>query len=262
MRPLFRAAPLGVALALSLLAAGCNGDTGLVLKGSGTSKVQPRRVTYFKRIRAEGPARVVVTVGGAVSVEIEGDDNLVDRVVAMTYGGELKISTEGVIKPRLDLIVRISVPELESVVLSGSGGADVTGLRGGRAGITLEGSGNAEVHGAQVEELAVAVLGSGDMELADVQSGRMVVTIKGSGAVEAAGRVDELDVIVEGSGDAALGDLAATQVLVKVSGSGDATVNAIESLTARVTGSGNVAYVSEPKRLEREVTGSGTVAPR
>jgi hypothetical protein len=68
-------------------------------------------------------------------------------------------------------------------------------------------------------------------------------------------------VTVSGSGEYAGSDLATQQTEVEVSGSGNAKVNVTDSLTATVTGSGNVTYTGNPAQVQQDSSGSGDIVP-
>jgi Putative auto-transporter adhesin, head GIN domain len=46
---------------------------------------------------------------------------------------------------------------------------------------------------------------------------------------------------------------------VRVFAAGDADVHATEKLTASVTGSGDIRYAGSPKKVDRNVKGSGSI---
>ncbi|WP_278021592.1 GIN domain-containing protein [Flavobacterium ginsengisoli] len=57
-----------------------------------------------------------------------------------------------------------------------------------------------------------------------------------------------------------LADLKSKVVEANVSGSGNSKVACDESLTARVSGSGNIRYVGNPEKKDTKVSGSGTIS--
>jgi len=103
------------------------------------------------------------------------------------------------------------------------------------------------------------VAGSGIQQLGHFEQGNMNVTITGSGSASADGRIDKLAVMVAGSGDARLAGLSARQVTVTVAGSGDATIAPQDEARVTILGSGNVYLASRPRRIERNIMGSGRV---
>jgi hypothetical protein len=153
---------------------------------------------------------------------VRADDNLIGLLETESTGGTLVVrwkKTDQQPDPRVQPRVRVRVPVLERLSLTGSGDATVRGLTGGTFGVQLAGSGD--------------------------------VTLKG--------RVERLNVTVSGSGDVDAFGLDSVEARVTLSGSGDVRVKASERVDVASSGSGNVTYRGNPKQVERSTAGSGTV---
>ena len=83
----------------------------------------------------------------------------------------------------------------------------------------------------------------------------------GAGAVKTAGRVDSQVVDILGSGRYQAEGLESQEAKVDIKGSAEATVNVIERLDARITGSGSIEYIGNPT-ISQEVRGSGKLRRR
>ncbi|MGA2174812.1 MAG: head GIN domain-containing protein [Verrucomicrobiota bacterium] len=205
-------------LCLGLVTVGdCNPNA---IHGSGISKTESRAVGSFSKIDLTGSPDVEVAVGPATSVAVTADDNILPVIETTVEGDTLKIGSKQSYNTSHGVNVKITVPELNGVSVSGSGDIHVTGLK------------------------------AGDME----------ATVTGSGDVTLKGAADHLRAQITGSGDLQAGDLAAKDVRVNVTGSGDATVRATEQLEATVTGSGDVHYYGNPPQVRKNVTGSGDIS--
>ncbi len=196
----------------------CNSNA---VRGSGNAKTESRAVASFSKIDLTGAPDVEVTVGPATSVELTADDNLLPMIETTVSGETLKIGSKGSYSTSLGVKVKITVPSLDALAISGSGNVHVKGLK----------------------------------------TGEMEVKIAGSGNITLTGGVDRLRVHILGSGDVRATDLAAKDVQVSVTGSGDAAVRASEQLDARVTGSGSVRFAGNPPQVQKHVTGSGDIGP-
>jgi hypothetical protein len=192
------------------------------IHGSGVAKTETRSVASFSKIELSGSPDVEVAVGPAASVEVTADDNILPILETKVENDTLKIDSKGSYNTRLGVKVKITLPTLEGVSVSGSGAIHVTGLKAG--------------------ELEAGVTGSGDITLG--------------------GAVDRLRAQITGSGELQAGELGAKDVRITVTGSGDAAVRATEQLDASVTGSGDVRYSGNPPKVRKNVTGSGDIAPR
>jgi hypothetical protein len=74
-----------------------------------------------------------------------------------------------------------------------------------------------------------------------------------------AGEIDSQDVTVSGSGDYEAGELDSNGADVTVDGSGKAVVWVNQSLTANVSGSGNIEYFGTPDTVIENIDGSGEI---
>jgi len=86
------------------------------------------------------------------------------------------------------------------------------------------------------------------------------MAISGSGGIDVnGGSADNLAIAISGSGNISVNNLAAENVEVKISGSGNAKVYANKSLTATISGSGNIYYKGNAKNIASKTAGSGKI---
>lgn len=192
------------------------------IAGSGVEKKEARDVPAFEEIDLGGQAKVVVEVGAAAqTVEVSGDDNLVALVETKVKGKTLKIgwTAKRGADPKLPPVVKIGVPKLVAVEVSGAGSLEATGVVGPAF--------QADVSGA----------------------GRVVLV----------GATDALKASVSGAGNVDAAKLVAKRVEASVSGAGDVLVAPVDELKAGVSGAGSVRYVGAPAKLEKNVSGVGAV---
>jgi hypothetical protein len=187
--------------------------------GSGVAATETRHLPAFDGIELDGANDVVVHVGGAQSVVVRGDDNLVGRVTTRVSGDRLVIGTTGTFRTASPMRVDVRVPELTAASLSGAGN------------VTLRG----------------------------VEAPRLDVRLSGSGALRASGAVTRLDVELAGSGDVQLGRLVARDVSAGISGTGRIVVHARRRLDASVRGVGTIVYSGDPAHVKTSVSGVGAV---
>jgi hypothetical protein len=207
--------------------ANCNGcayeyNGGTVVKGSGHLVTEPRPVTGFSAIHVAGSGTVVVDRTGTENLTITADDNLLPLFTTEVKDGVLNL---GVAKDKSF-------------------------------------QGKAPVYRITVASLRdIEIAGAGDVTANDLAGDSLLVKIAGSGDVKLAGQMNTLTISVAGSGDVDAAALKAKGATISVAGSGDVTVNASDTLDARVSGSGDVRYLGSPK-LATKVSGSGSVKPK
>lgn len=193
--------------------------TSISLRGSGTADTQTRAVASFTAVDLAGSNDVRVTVGGGQAVVVHADDNLIDLVTTRVESGTLVVGTKGSFTTRVPMSVKVTVPAIDAVVLSGSGVVSVDG----------------------------------------VEADRLAVRVPGSGVLSVRGTAGKLAVDLSGSGDVWLQELHARDVVATLSGSGQVHVHATGSLAASVAGSGVIVYGGNPRTLDTDVSGSGLI---
>jgi hypothetical protein len=127
------------------------------------------------------------------------------------------------------------------------------------SGTQQHGSGDLHVRGLVAPRLDAFIAGSGDLKMEGAQLGSFTLRIDGSGDVAVEGKADEAKFTIDGSGDVVADRLVARRVQVDIHGSGDARVNATDTLSASVAGSGDVTFRGHPHDVSRNVAGSGSV---
>lgn len=249
------------AAALLFLLTACSCDLDLhALKGSGIEKTATRQTAAFTSVDLKGSMRVTIVVGGPRSVTIRGDDNLLGNVRTKVEGETLAISNRHSYKSKIGLTVTIRVPTLTAVDLSGSGTIDVKGVQGASFTVDLSGSGDITASGSATR-IDLGISGSGSARLDGLDTQEVRGEISGSGDLEATGKTDRVNISVPGSGDVRFDRLVARDAHVDISGSGDVRVWAVDSLSAGISGSGEVRYGGNPPRVSKDVSGSGEIKP-
>ncbi len=204
-------APMGWALLAAVLASSC-------AVGSGRSVAASREVGEFDTVVLQTSGDVAIDITGTPSVQVEADDNVLERLTTDVVGRRLELGARGSFTSKSPIRYTITAATLTGVQVSGSGNIRVTGLSSGPFDAVVSGSGNIEPSGT-CESLTVRISGSGNLN--------------GEGLTCADGRVS-----VSGSGNV---DVEVTTELdVEVSGSGNVTYRGDPSVTTNVTGSGRV----------------------
>jgi hypothetical protein len=186
----------------------------------------------FDRVTLAGPHNVIVTVGGAHSVRVEGDSKLIERLEVKVEDGELKIGTKdrknyNWSSGRKALTIYVTAPSLSGAAVAGSGDLKVDRVEG--------------------QSFAASIGGSGNIDLASVKVQEAAFAIGGSGNIKAAGSAQSSTVSIGGSGDLDLAALQTRQSKVSIAGSGNVRAHASESADISVVGSGDVTIAGGAK---------------
>ena len=191
-------------LAALLVLAGCS-----VVSGSGQVESETRQVSGFTGIELSGIGEVTIEQGATEALTIEADDNVLPALTSKVEDSVLELGTKPrtTVRTRNPIRYRVTVKDLTSIELSGSG--SVSG--------------------------------------ADLRANALRVDISGSGTVDLAGSADQQEVEVSGSGRYEAAELPSRSVTIEISGSGKATVAASEQLRVEISGSGTVTYSGDPQ---------------
>lgn len=189
------------------------------------SITQTRSVENFSAIELRGAAEILVTIGSPAAVQLDGRERTLERVETRVTGETLTIDiakTRGWFSDYGRLKINITVPELKSLESNGAAEIEIKGLAGGEQRLRLAGAHD----------------------------------------VKAEGALDRLDIEVSGAGNVDYRDVVAKDAKVRVNGAGNVEVNATESLQAEVNGVGAVRYSGEPKKVESNLHGLGSISRR
>jgi hypothetical protein len=187
------------------------------IPGSGVSHSELRAPGVFQEVALAGIGTVNVYPGESPSVRVTTDDNLMRHVETRVENGVLEIRPRRPIAPRTGLTVDVTVPHLT---------------------------------GAQVA-------GAGNLNLMGVSADSLDVSISGAGTLSGQGHVGQLTASISGVGEADLENLYADDARVEISGAGEASVYAIKSIDARISGIGDIVCYGNPDRVAQQISGIG-----
>jgi len=214
---------------------------------SAFAEVQDRHLSGFHAISTSASFDVYITQGSTESVKVEAPSDVINRIITEVDGDVLKIRTKNGAfnwggwfnNSHKKMVIYVTVKSIHSIHISGS--SDVffkDGITADKLDLTVSGSGDV-VGRLNVKSLEAGISGSGDIKLA--------------------GNAERLALRMNGSGDFSGRELVTAITSVSISGSGDATVNASQKLDARVSGSGDIRYVGNPKEVAKSTSGSGDI---
>lgn len=224
---------------LGILAA-CE-DTNCI-KGNGEVVQRTLDLQSFNEVEANGDFKVYITQGPTQHVEVKGEPNILNELKTDVANNKWSIGYNSCIRRSKAVEVYITMPEVRSLYLNGSG---------------LINSQNV----IMATELPVTVNGSGKIDL-DLTAAKVITRITGSGEINLQGEAPLHHVSISGSGKAKAYDLVADNVTVNISGSGLTEVTATDALDVSITGSGEVYYKGNPATVNKSVSGSGKVVKR
>jgi hypothetical protein len=204
---------------LIVLAAGCKiGNIGGI-KGSGNVKTESRNASGFKEIKAENAVELEITVQKDFSLTVEADDNLLDQVKTEVSGSTLKISTNNSINSKNKIKIKISLPELTDLDVSGASTANISG----------------------------------------VKTDSLELDASGASRIKVDGEVKSLDATASGASGIDAENLKTENAKADASGASHVTVSPTGELDAEASGASTVTYTGEPKNIKQNASGASTI---
>ena len=185
-----------------------------------------RRVTraipvsaVFRGIDLSGVSEVEIICGKTAGIELTVDENLQPLITATVRDSVLSLRFTKPVQTKEKPRLKIALPALDLLKLSG--------------GDTVR--------------------------VADVKGKRLLLTHEGTGAVTVTGIVADFVCTVSGVGEVDAGQLACGAAEVTVSGVGSVTCRPTVKLKAALSGIGGVRCLTQPATVEKNVTGLGDV---
>lgn len=238
------------------------------------------------------PAGTFTRIVNTCSADIElsqGDKNEIEVVADASIIGDLKTTISGKtltidmhnarpFRAIKKLKVRITVSDLQEIVLNGSGDLitlnplqsanlklKINGsgdariiMKSGSLEASINGSGDINVKGVR-GSLHLDNHGSGDFTGQNLQLDDAVIACFGSGDTKLEGKAATLKIDVHGSGDVSTLEMPAEKVLIEVRGSGNIKTWATHSVKVGLYGSGDIHIEGNPKDRQVSKFGSGSI---
>ncbi|RHW18677.1 DUF2807 domain-containing protein [Sphingomonas gilva] len=217
----------------------------LLLAAPAAAAERSYSVTDFDRIRVEGPFRITVTTGSAVTARAEGDQRALDGLVLRVDGRTLVVRMgdrgwggyPGETPPPPS--IRLTAPNLRAAVVTGGAVLDISAMKAPRVDLTLTGSGSITAPAIEADRLVASLMGTGRL----VMGGRALIASvqsRGAGDIDASAlAVGDLTVNSESAGEAKFN--AERSVRVVSLGAGAISVAGDAACTVQSTGVGPVA---------------------
>jgi hypothetical protein len=223
-----------------LLLTGLTGFSQRRIDGDGSDYRESRTVPAFNKVGLSVHAEVILVKGSTPGVRIEGEKNIVDRLITEVGDHQLKIYYPLLkdIRPTKPLRIWVTTPDLEGIWNSGSGSVRSEDV-------------------FTTESFSVLSSGSGHIEMG-VKAGEVSVSISGSGGVTVKGTARQLECGISGSGRIHGDDLSVGErSKIHISGSGSVNFATDGIIEGRISGSGCINYKGNPSSVDVHHSGSG-----
>jgi hypothetical protein len=180
---------------LTALAAGCHG-MGPQIRGSGKRELQKRNVSPFTSISTEGAFTIEVTCQKDLSLEVEGDDNVLPYVTSDVSNNVLRLKNTKNYSTSEPVKFKISVPNLDGFSSNGAGRIDIRGISNDKFEIDANGAPTIIVSGT-TKVIDIGANGAVKVDTTKLHAARGVVETNGASHVDL-DVTDQLDATVNG----------------------------------------------------------------
>jgi hypothetical protein len=195
---------------------------GRGIRGSGVRKSEKRDLKSFRTIDTTGAFEIDVTCQKPASFEMEADDNILPLIKTEVRDGILFVNSDERYSSSKPVTLRINLPDL--------------------AGVTSR--------------------GAGEINIVDANSDNLRIESMGAASVDATGKAKSVAISSTGAGKIDAANLKAEKAKVDVTGAASVDVYASEQLDVTVSGAGSVSYSGNPKVVNKNVSGIGSVSKK
>ncbi len=251
-------AALAAVLVLSLAITGCAGFN------PGPEENRDYGLKDFSAVRVSSAFEMELVRSDAYAVTVTAQEGLFEHIKAEKTGDTLAIGMEwgwgtwvpswGYHRPK----VRITMPEVSSVDLSGASRGTVSGFRTTRdLQLTLSGASSLDADfesGDAVIEISGASHLSGRAKASAVR-----LEVNGASRAELAGSAGSLRINASGASQANMGDLAVGDASVELSGASRATISPTGKMQVKLSGASSLVYAGSPELDGIDISGASTI---
>jgi hypothetical protein len=213
-----------------------------MLAFNASAQTVSRNVSGYSGVECNGPFNVTVTIDGTESLKLDVDADILADIQTDVIDGVLKVRFKDRWKNHRNVKRANVYITAKSLNYLGNGGSGSTVLTG-----TLTG-----------EHAKIAVSGSGNLKGA-VTSQTLDLHVSGSGSVDVKGSTGQADISVSGSGSINGRQLKTETVTARISGSGEVNIIANQSVSGHISGSGSLQYSGKATITESRTSGSGRI---
>lgn len=211
-----------------------------------------------RKIRIKGMVSTILRQGAKPELSVQcSDATMMSNVSTVVVGDTLVIDTE----PTLVLTHQHGTMIFHGSIGSIAGGDIIvdgkTRVRRGQQSVLA--SPEMEVSVTLPDIADIEIEGSGSTTYTGFTQENLSVHLSGSGNLELQGEGHHLEAEISGSGELSAYDLQVTRADLRVSGSGAIRAAVLQSVRARVSGSGRIKIAGNPVERDARVTGSGKI---
>jgi hypothetical protein len=236
---------LAIVIALTVVVAVVAVTGVYLLFPSGNSETQTMNYSGFTAVDVASAFKVTITQSDAYSVIITADQKIFDRIQVTQNGNTLKIDVQpGTIFTGIsNLAAQITMPELDSVVLSGATHGTASGFR-------------------SAAPFVANLSGASSLEVTNLEVGNTTLDLSGASTFTAAGSANDLVAVLAGASTLNTLGLPVNNANLTLTDASNAQINVNGRLNADLTGASSLQYSGQPTLGSITTTGASSITRR
>jgi hypothetical protein len=212
----------------------------LLFKQGGKMSNQNFVTGTFSGVSNKIGANVYITQGEIQKIDVSANEKIIKDISLKVEDGVLIIDKKKKMIRFDSISIRISMKDLKSLKIEGSGNISTSGIFNTTGDVDL------------------SIAGSGNID-ANINTNATVRTgIYGSGNIDLKGKSLKFESVIQGSGNVSAYDFHSAFTTANIDGSGNCEVSADSTLNASINGSGNIYYKGTPV-VNTSINGSGEI---
>ncbi len=211
------------------------------VKGNGEVTEEERSVANFTSISSNNAIVVKVSEGDTPKVVVRTDSNLIDHIKTKVEGGKLKVYIKGSIRRYSELMVLVSIPEINALRSSSA------------SKILCEGkieADNFSIRSSSASTIRIEELIANKVEIRTSSASNVKIN---------KGYCQNLEVRSNSASDANLFGLEAENAKAQASSAGNIKVTATKELKAKANSGADISYTGDPVTISIQESSGGDV---
>lgn len=222
------------AIVVPALLAGCSSEC---IEDSGKHIYIESTVKNYDKIRVMGAVKLVIKQDSTYSIKIEADSNVMKHVIADVSSNELRVKLEdGKYCGRDSIVVYAGIGELKKLSTDGA--------------VKVQGDGR-----IYANDVDFQFNGASNITL-DLSAAKLTTKIDGVGKFNLTGQAGIHDLNTKGTAQVNAFDFVAGIYNIDVDGTGKANINVLNELKVRTSGSSEIYYKGNPKKVDEKKSGA------
>lgn len=223
-----------IALAIPVLFAAC---TLKCIEDSGIQTSKVLELKSFDKIEVVGAIKLILKQDSTYHVKLQADSNIIGKIKADVSSSKLMLKLENGSYCGTDsIVVYAGIGELKELSTDGAVRAFTDG----------------QIH---AQDVKLTLRGSADMDL-NLSAAKLTTKIEGLGRLKLTGQAGKHELRTSGTARIEAFDFVTGIYDVNFDGSGKANINVLNELKVKTSGSSEIYYRGNPKKVEEKKSGA------